>query len=788
MFFPPKKREFTTDHIIRALNDETYNQNILSGDKLKRIIGHLPKWITYPDAERVGWLNRAVRVMWPFLNRAISNSVVSSVEPILNKLVEGANVKMKFSKFTLGLDPIVLVSVKAVTEVPNEVGLDIEGKWAATDPEVQLDVSFMGLVLPIAIEKVEFFGCVRIVFGPLCDWWPTFSAMQVAFIGKPTINFNLRLVGGDITAFPFVEKLLTNLIKNVLVNLMVWPNRLDIGITNDEGAPSVSNSGIIRITVKRAANLPNMDLMKSAAKMRPAIELVIRDGDYDKPKIVRATQAGEGEDPEFQQTFDVRVHDIRGSTVEFCVVDTGTLYRNAKKRMGNEYKWLTGKGKKRAMEEDENRVEKMSKSDASLQQSTEYDGEKKLNKTTQSTLGVAQFEIGQLVDKPNEEISETIQLNAPKGVGAKVTKLFGSSKKDAKGNSVIPEISFTAKYMPFALEVEDEDEKEKMKGVTLEDVLRDGVLEQFCGVLHVKLLRAAHLSAKDVNGRSDPFVKLSMGGQLHKSSTKRETLNPVWDEHYDFVVGVAELENNQKLRAEVWDWDRDGKREFMGHVTLDVKRVIGQIMLLAGQASRVLKLEEELEETSSGRLHMEIEFYSVADNAAKVNEAIEARAEAEVALEHAAKNDESTPSKNEVRDRKMEMMASMSRSRNAPAEHLANGGEDAQDSPGPGGTPISISMRRSAPLSPAVENAAAEIADLAAMLQKDAPESPEGGGGCFGGCFGGSAKKKTRAKPPPPAGADSLPAIEAASPSPRASTPRVVGDGEQGDDTKAKST
>ena len=67
----------------------------------------------------------------------------------------------------------------------------------------------------------------------------------------------------------------------------------------------------------------------------------------------------------------------------------------------------------------------------------------------------------------------------------------------------------------------------------------------------------------------------------------------------------------------MWDWDRDGKREFMGHVTLDVKRVIGQIMLLAGQASRVLKLEEELEETSSGRLHMEIEFYSVADNAAR---------------------------------------------------------------------------------------------------------------------------------------------------------------------------
>jgi len=51
-------------------------------------------------------------------------------------------------------------------------------------------------------------------------WWPTFSDMQIAFIGKPDINFNLNLVGGDITTVPFVEKLLNNLIKNVLVGLM----------------------------------------------------------------------------------------------------------------------------------------------------------------------------------------------------------------------------------------------------------------------------------------------------------------------------------------------------------------------------------------------------------------------------------------------------------------------------------------------------------------------------------------------------------------------------------------
>ena len=53
-------------------------------------------------------------------------------------------------------------------------------------------------------------------------------------------------MGGDITTVPFVEKLLTNLIKNVLVNLMVWPNKLDIGITEDQGAQRTNNSGILR--------------------------------------------------------------------------------------------------------------------------------------------------------------------------------------------------------------------------------------------------------------------------------------------------------------------------------------------------------------------------------------------------------------------------------------------------------------------------------------------------------------------------------------------------------------
>ena len=780
--FAPRRKEITTAHIVRALNDETYDQTILTPKNLVKIIGWLPKWITFPARERAAWLNRAARQWWPFLNRAISNSVVSSVEPILNKLVEGSNVKMKFSKFTLGIEPLVFVSIKAVTEVPNEVGLDIEAKWAASDPEVQLDVQFMGLTLPIAIEKVEFFGVVRIVFGPLCDWWPSFSAMQVAFIGKPTINFNLRLVGGDITAFPFIEKLLTNLIKNVLVNLMVWPNKLDIGITNDLGAKSVSNSGIVRITIRRASNLPQLDRLKAAAKMRPAVELVVTDGEYGKPKIVRATKVGEGQDPTYvDETFDVRVHDIRGAKLSLSVVDTATTYKNVKAAGRQAF----GVGKRGGAADDpdrdaalERRLEatRMSKAEKSTEMSSAIEGEKRLKKSSQSVLGVCEYEVGQLVDKPYEETSVVLSLSDRKDLTSKMARAFRSSKRDERGNPVGPEIAFVAKYMPFDDIEEDVDEQERVRGMSLEDIIAGGDLAQFCGVLHVRLIRGDHLAAKDANGRSDPFVKLSCGKQLHKSSTKRETLNPVWDEEFDFVIGMAELENKTRLRLEVWDWDSDGKREYMGNMSLDVKRVIGQILLLAGQASRVLKRVDELEETSSGRLHVELEFYSVKNDGDKVAAAVTAQAKQEVALETAAKRRaggkaaKAGDAKLDVADKKRDMMANMS---SPIAEEKEDNAEAETETD-----------------ADAKEASDKYASDLAALYDDDAPEAPPAGG-CFGGCFGGGPKPKkassssssranTKSEAPPGnSGAKRLPQVEPASPLNAEAAPARTGEIEE---------
>ena len=61
-----------------------------------------------------------------------------------------------------------------------------------------------GINLPIKLEHIEAFGVVRLVFTPLVPWWPSFDGMKIAFVDKPTIDFSLKLIGGDINTIPFV--------------------------------------------------------------------------------------------------------------------------------------------------------------------------------------------------------------------------------------------------------------------------------------------------------------------------------------------------------------------------------------------------------------------------------------------------------------------------------------------------------------------------------------------------------------------------------------------------------
>ncbi|XP_038609032.1 LOW QUALITY PROTEIN: synaptotagmin-3 [Tachyglossus aculeatus] len=89
--------------------------------------------------------------------------------------------------------------------------------------------------------------------------------------------------------------------------------------------------------------------------------------------------------------------------------------------------------------------------------------------------------------------------------------------------------------------------------------------------LVVRILQALDLPAKDSNGFSDPYVKIYLlPDRKKKFQTKvhRKTLNPVFNETFQFSVPLAELAH-RKLHFSFYDFDRFSRHDLIGQVVLD---------------------------------------------------------------------------------------------------------------------------------------------------------------------------------------------------------------------------
>ncbi|KAL0372251.1 UNVERIFIED_CONTAM: Synaptotagmin-5 [Sesamum calycinum] len=120
------------------------------------------------------------------------------------------------------------------------------------------------------------------------------------------------------------------------------------------------------------------------------------------------------------------------------------------------------------------------------------------------------------------------------------------------------------------------------------------------GTLEVKLIEAKELSNKDIIGKSDPFAELFVRPLRDRIKTSKtivlnDTLNPVWNQTFDFVVedGLHEL-----LILEVYDHDTFGKDK-MGRCIMTLTRAI-----LEGE----FKDSFSIDGTESGRLNLHIKW------------------------------------------------------------------------------------------------------------------------------------------------------------------------------------
>uniref|UniRef100_A0A8C5I3U2 Extended synaptotagmin-2-A-like n=1 Tax=Gouania willdenowi TaxID=441366 RepID=A0A8C5I3U2_GOUWI len=195
----------------------------------------LPPWVHYPDVERVEWLNKTVRQMWPFICQFVDKLFRDTIEPA----VKGANPHLStfcFSKIDMGDKPLRVNGVKVYTENVDkrQVIMDLQISFVGN---TSIDVDIKKFYCRAGIQSIQLHGVMRVVMEPLLGDMPLVGALYL-FLCFCIAVFNLyKFFLKYIYIYFFLHVfygLCDNIIQDIIYSYLVLPNRITIPLVGEE--------------------------------------------------------------------------------------------------------------------------------------------------------------------------------------------------------------------------------------------------------------------------------------------------------------------------------------------------------------------------------------------------------------------------------------------------------------------------------------------------------------------------------------------------------------------------
>ncbi|KAL6534113.1 Synaptotagmin-5 [Orobanche hederae] len=501
-----------------------------------------PSWVVFSHRQKLDWLNHHIEKIWPYVDEAASEIIRNSVEPILEQYRPAILASLKFSKLTLGTVAPQFTGVSIIDGEPNEIVMELDLQWDG-NPNIVLDIKTrVGVALPIQVKNIGFTGVFRLIFKPLVDEFPCFGAVCYSLREKRNLDFTLKVIGGDISAIPGISDALEDTIRDAVEDSITWPIRKIVPIIpGDYSYLEVKTVGILEVKLIEAKELTNKDII---GKSDPFAKICIRPL-RDRTKT--------------SKTIDNQINPIWNEHFEFEVEDVSTQNLTVKV----------------------------------------YDDE---GIQAAELIGCAQIpllnlEPGKVKDVWLKLVKDLeIQRDNKNRGQVHLELLYCPLNSESKfGNPFDPDFRLTS--LEKALKQVTNDGRADISGLPKSNSTRNDIITR--GVLSVTVVSGEDLPATDFMGKSDPFVVLTMkkSGQKNKTRVLNDTLNPVWNQTFDFVVedGLHEL-----LIVEVYDHDTFGKDK-MGRCAMTLSRAI-----LEGEFTDSFSIDG----AKSGKLNLHLKWTS----------------------------------------------------------------------------------------------------------------------------------------------------------------------------------
>ncbi|XP_010689952.2 synaptotagmin-3 isoform X1 [Beta vulgaris subsp. vulgaris] len=287
----------------------------LDTDTLLGILPDIPNWVKSPDYERVDWLNKFVLEMWPYLDKAICNTIRSMAKPIFADYIGKYQIKdIDFENLSLGTLPPIFYGMKAYEMNDRQLVMEPAIRWAG-NPNIVLAVKLMSTKIRIQLVDVQIFADPRIHLKPLVPTFPCFANVVVSLMEKPHVDFGLKVLGGDIMSVPGLYRFVQETIKKQVASLYHWPQSLEIPILDTSTAAIQKPVGILHVKVVRAVKLLKMDILGTSD---PYVKLKL--SGVTRP-TKKTTIKMRNLNPEWNEDFKLIVKDPETQVLELQVYD-----------------------------------------------------------------------------------------------------------------------------------------------------------------------------------------------------------------------------------------------------------------------------------------------------------------------------------------------------------------------------------------------------------------------------------------------------------------------------------
>ncbi|XP_039983262.1 extended synaptotagmin-2 isoform X2 [Xiphias gladius] len=278
----------------------------------------LPPWVHFPDIERVEWLNKTVKQMWPYICQFVEKLFHETIEPAV-KESNGHLSTFCFSKIDIGDKPLRVNGVKVYSENVDkrQIIMDLQISFVGN---TEIDVDIKRYFCKAGIKSIQIHGVLRVVMEPLLGDMPLVGALSLFFLKKPLLDINWTGLT-NLLDIPGLNGLSESLIQDIIYNYLVLPNRVTIPLVGDVELAKLRfpmPKGVLRIHFLEAQDLEGKDkFLGGLIKGKSDPYGVLQIGN----QLFQSKTVKESLHPKWNEVFEALVYEHSGQHLEIEVFD-----------------------------------------------------------------------------------------------------------------------------------------------------------------------------------------------------------------------------------------------------------------------------------------------------------------------------------------------------------------------------------------------------------------------------------------------------------------------------------